>query len=126
MGVHQFQRPSSRMVAGTRSVRTRAASTAMATAGARFGQIFIEPLAQLHAQGRLPVYELDPRLGEVLPSYPDLPAPVAAFFLKSWTRIYGVIMAAAFGHLNWAVAEASVLFEAEIMAMAESLVSKSR
>lgn len=92
-------------------------------AGARFGQIFIGPLIQLHEQGRLPVYELDSRLGDVLPSHGEVPAPVAAFFLKAWTRLYGVIMAEAFGHLVWAVSEAEVLFEAEIAAIAESLVS---
>jgi AcrR family transcriptional regulator len=75
-------------------------------AGACFAQIFIEPLTQLHAEGRLRV-------------------PVEAFFLSAWTRLYGVIMADAFGHLSWAVADGSALFEAELQAMTESLVSKT-
>jgi AcrR family transcriptional regulator len=75
-------------------------------AGACFGQIFIDPLERLHAEGRLTT-------------------PVDAFFLSAWTRIYGVIMSEAFGHLSWAVSDGTALFEAELQAMTESLVSKN-
>jgi len=90
-------------------------------AGACFGQIFIDPLLRLYADGRLPLMKLDQTLRE----HADLPAPVAAFFLSAWTRIYGVIMSEAFGHLSWAVADGTLLFEAELQAMTESLVSKN-
>lgn len=55
----------------------------------------------------------------------DLPQPVTAFFLSTWTRIYGAIMSEAFGHLSWAVADGAALFEAELKALTESLVSKN-
>lgn len=90
-------------------------------AGARFCQIFIEPMIELYRQGRLPAVELDPGLGEVLRGREDIPGPVAAFFLQAWTRLYGAIMAEAFGHLAWAVTDAKILFEAELEAMTKDL-----
>jgi AcrR family transcriptional regulator len=74
-------------------------------AGRCFGGIFLEPLTELHAGG-------------------VIAEPVESFFLKSWTRLYGVIMAEAFGHLRWALPDATALFEAELQAMTESLVSR--
>jgi len=92
-------------------------------AGACFGQMFIEPMMVLHAQGRLPVTKMS--VGP-LRAHADLPEPVTAFFLSAWTRIYGAIMSEAFGHLSWAVSDGAALFEAELQALTESLVSKSR
>jgi AcrR family transcriptional regulator len=73
-------------------------------AGAQFGQIFLDPLTALHEQGRLPA--ADPYL----------------FFIRAWTQFYGLIMAEAFGHLSWAVADAEPLFEAELKTFTESLI----
>lgn len=75
-------------------------------AGACFGQIFIDPLERLHAEGKLST-------------------PVDASFVTAWTRLYGVIMSEAFGHLSWALADGTALFEAELQAMTESLISKN-
>jgi AcrR family transcriptional regulator len=91
-------------------------------AGACFGQMFIDPILELHAQGRLPVAKSS--VG-ALREHSDLPQPVAAFFLSAWTRIYGAIMAEAFGHLSWAVADGTAVFEAELQALSESLVSRN-
>lgn len=91
------------------------------SAGARFCRIFAEPMITLYERGQLPAVDLDPRLGEVMQGHVDMPGPVAAFFLNSWTRLYGVIMAEAFGHLAWAVNDAEVLFEAELEAITRSL-----
>ncbi|HCT79719.1 MAG TPA: TetR family transcriptional regulator [Micromonosporaceae bacterium] len=85
-------------------------------AGAQFGQIFIDPLLALHAQGRLPV-------GKALVEHEEVPADVYTFFLNAWTQFYGLIMAEAFGHLSWAVTDAEPLFEAQLEAFTESLVS---
>jgi len=90
-------------------------------AGACFGQMFIDPMLKLHAQGRLPAL---PPVGP-LREHPELPEPVAAFFLSAWTRIYGAIMAEAFGHLSWAVSDGTAIFESELQALTESLVSKN-
>jgi AcrR family transcriptional regulator len=90
-------------------------------AGACFGRIFIDPLLELHAQGRLP----EAQTGQTLVQHDDLPPTVAAFFLSAWTRLYGAIMAEAFGHLRWAVEDGEALFEAELRAMTEPLISKN-
>ena len=91
-------------------------------AGACFGQMFIEPMMVLHAQGRLPAAKAS--VGP-LRAHGDLPEPVAAFFLSAWIRIYGAIMSEAFGHLSWAVADGTAIFEAEVQTLTESLVSKN-
>lgn len=95
--------------------------TELRDAGACLGQIFIDPLLRLHGEGRLPL----PTGVGPLREHADLPEPVAAFFLSAWTRIYGVIMSEAFGHLSWAVADGEALFESELQSLAESLVSKN-
>src|SRR5215470_11236125 len=92
-------------------------------AGRCFGQMFIDPMLQLYAQGRLPVANAS--FGP-LREHGELPEQVTAFFLSAWTRIYGAIMSEAFGHLSWAVADGAAIFEAELQALTESLVSKSR
>ena len=95
-------------------------------AGARFGRTFLDPILELHNQGLVPEGRLENRLGEAHPELSGLPDAVAAFFLRSWTRLYGVIMAEAFGHLAWAVADASALFDAELAAIADSLGGETR
>lgn len=90
-------------------------------AGACFGQMFIDPILKLYAQGRLPVLAPVGPLRE----HPQLPEPVAAFFLSAWTRVYGAIMAEAFGHLSWAVSDGTAIFESELRTLTESLVSKN-
>ncbi len=84
-------------------------------AGNQFGMIFIEPMLALHAQGRLPVRD-------ALASQFDIPAEVYTYFLARWAQFYGLIMAEAFGHLSWAVDDATDLFEAELKAVTESLL----
>ena len=96
--------------------------TELRDAGADFGRIFIDGLLRLHAEGRLPPVS---RPVGPLRDHADLPEPVAAFFLSAWTRIYGATMSEAFGHLSWAVSDGTALFEAELQAMTESLVSKN-
>lgn len=92
-------------------------------AGARFGQIFIEPMLQLWQAGRLP--QLDhvdmDRLVGAMPSHGELPLEVTTVFLTSWTRLYGVLAAELFGQLTWATANTEPLFEAELAWFAASL-----
>ncbi len=88
-------------------------------AGHQFGQIFTDLMVELHRQGLLPESRVE------LPVHGELPPAVSARFLKSYTRLYGVIMAEAFGHLRWALDDATALFESELADMAESLVSKT-
>lgn len=87
-------------------------------AGRCFGQMFIDPMLALFFQGRLPAPKMP--VGP-LREHGELPEPVAAFFLSSWTRVYGVIMSEAFGHLSWAVSDGAALFEAELQALTEVL-----
>jgi AcrR family transcriptional regulator len=86
-------------------------------AGFQFGMIFLHELMTLYEQGRLPV-------GEALVEHEAVPVEVYTYFLIQWTRFYGMIMAEAFGHLSWAVADAEPLFESELKAFADSLISK--
>jgi AcrR family transcriptional regulator len=86
-------------------------------AGAEFGMIFIEQMLVLYADGRLPVRE-------ALVEHEGIPTEVYTYFLLKWTQFYGLIMTEAFGHLSWAVADAEPLFEAELKAFADSLISK--
>ncbi|GHJ49783.1 TetR family transcriptional regulator [Catellatospora sp. TT07R-123] len=85
-------------------------------AGARFGIIFIEPMVELWRDGRLPALDhVDlSHLGQALPNLPELPVEVAAVFLTSWTRLYGVIAAELFDQLSWTGVDTEPLFEAEI------------
>ncbi|WP_117210022.1 TetR/AcrR family transcriptional regulator [Allorhizocola rhizosphaerae] len=87
-------------------------------AGHRFGRIFTDLMVELYRQGRLPDVLVD------LPAHEDLPPSVTALFLKGWTRLYGVIMAEAFGHLNWALTDATALFESELADMTADLRSR--
>ena len=86
-------------------------------AGAQFGMIFIAELLSLHEQGRLPVRDK-------LVEHEGVPTEVYTYFLLKWTQFYGLIMSEAFGHLSWAVADAEPLFEAELQAFTDSLISK--
>lgn len=95
----------------------------MQHAGARFGRIFIAPMVTLWEQGRLPdLGHVDlSRLAGSLPEHGDLPVEVAAAFLTSWTRLYGVLTVELFGQLAWASTDVEVLFEAELAAFQASL-----
>lgn len=86
-------------------------------AGAQFGMIFLNELMVLYAEGRLPVRE-------ALVEHELIPADVYTYFLVKGTQFYGMIMAEAFGHLSWATDNAEPLFEAELQAFTDSLLSK--
>ncbi len=86
-------------------------------AGFQFGLIFLNELNQLYLEGRLPV-------GEALAKSDHVPPEVYTYFLVKWTQFYGIIMAEAFGHLSWALDNAEPLFEAELQAFTDSLISK--
>ncbi|MBV1848612.1 TetR/AcrR family transcriptional regulator [Catellatospora tritici] len=85
-------------------------------AGARFGQLFIEPILELWRDGRLPpMGHVDlSRLKSALPNHGELPVEVTAVFLTSWTRLYGVLAAELFDQLNWTGVATEPLFEAEL------------
>jgi AcrR family transcriptional regulator len=97
-------------------------------AGAAFGRMFIEPMLQLHAAGRLPATpHVDlAQLSGVLPAQGELPIEVSAFFLNSWTRFYGVLAAELFGQLSWAAIDTEPLFEAELAAFAAAFEQPAR
>jgi AcrR family transcriptional regulator len=92
-------------------------------AGASFGRAFIEPMLQLHAQGRLPATpHIDlAQLAGALPAMGELPIEVSAVFLNAWTRFYGVLAAELFGQLSWAATDTEPLFEAELAAFTASI-----
>ncbi|WP_144118958.1 TetR/AcrR family transcriptional regulator [Catellatospora sichuanensis] len=85
-------------------------------AGACFGAVFVQPMLELWQAGRLPdVRHLDlDKLAGALPAQGELPIEVTAFFLTSWTRLYGVLAAELFGQLTWAATDTEPLFEAEL------------
>ena len=92
-------------------------------AGARFGQPFLTAFAQLFAgpAADLPTTPagslLEPHLGRFSAlNQVALPATVVQTYLSAWARLYGIVALEVFGHIRWAIDDASVLFEAELAA----------
>jgi AcrR family transcriptional regulator len=98
-------------------------------AGARFGGVFAELVAQIYLERGFPVpdeADLDPALKVQLQEWcTKLPVPlplgVVHVFLSCWIRLYGMVCMEVFGHLRFALADAGPMFEAELRALSELL-----
>jgi AcrR family transcriptional regulator len=98
-------------------------------ASRRFGRLFGELIARLYQQRPFPINAdeaIEPRLAEQLREWgEDFPVPVPLgvlqLFLSCWIRLYGAVCLEVFGHLRFAVADAELIFEAELRSLAERL-----
>jgi hypothetical protein len=98
-------------------------------AGVRFGAVFGTLVAQLYYARPFPAPaddEIDPALREELATWcggfpAPLPLGVAQVFLSCWVRIYGLVCMEVFGHLKFALTDATPIFEAELRDLAHLL-----
>ena len=98
-------------------------------AGTRFGRVFGELVARIYLERPFPAPaadELDPALRAQLADWTgDFPVPlpvgVAQVFLSCWIRLYGMVAMEVFGHLAFALTDASAMFESELADMAGML-----
>lgn len=92
-------------------------------AGRRFGEAFLRTFAAVGVPAGIPLPQLSPADTALFrQQHPaGLPEPLIGFFLASWTRLYGVVAMEVFGHLRWAIADTSALFEAELAAFSALL-----
>ena len=98
-------------------------------AGMRFGAIFLEVFAQVHATTHFPAPPADhrtPGLDAALAAWKDGPAPLPSgamqVFLGCWARLHGMISLEVFGHLQWvALPQPEDLFRAHVATMMEEL-----
>lgn len=94
-------------------------------AGKRFGSVFLEVFAQVHARTGFAVPPTDhrtPRLDAELAAWKHGPAPLPAgamqVFLACWARLHGLISLEVFGHLTWVeLSDPEALFRAELATM---------
>jgi len=90
--------------------------------GARFGAVFLDTVAAVHATRPLPPAppaDVAERFAAGLQPYLDahgdrFPLEVVYAFVAGWTRLYGLVAIEAFGHLSWALTDVEPLFEAEL------------
>jgi AcrR family transcriptional regulator len=91
-------------------------------AGARFGAVFAELIARIHAERGFPTpaeEDLEPALRDQLRAWCStmpvvLPIGVMHVVLSCWIRLYGMVCMEVFGHLRFALDDAEPMFEAEL------------
>jgi AcrR family transcriptional regulator len=94
-------------------------------AGLRFGSVFLEVFAEVHATTDFalrPAEHRTPELETALSAWKDGPAPLPAgamqVFLACWSRLHGMISLEVFGHLHWVgLPEPEDLFRAHVATM---------
>jgi AcrR family transcriptional regulator len=87
--------------------------------GYQFGQVFLDLFGDLYRRRPFSIpadNEIDPRLREQLARYRDLAStdlPLGALqtFLRCWVLLYGAVSLEVFGHLKFALDDASPMFE---------------
>jgi AcrR family transcriptional regulator len=94
----------------------------------RFAATFLTEFTALWHQRPVntpPVCLIEERLGRHLGPYTathrDIPLPVLFILLSAWTRLYGLVAMEVFGHMDWAVTDAEILFEMELRNFARQL-----
>ncbi|GGJ76892.1 TetR family transcriptional regulator [Pilimelia anulata] len=90
-------------------------------AGRRLGEVFIAAFAPLWnntAAARQPAALDETAITHFRQVHGDaLPTAAVAYYLRAWTRLYGVVAMEVFGHLRfWAADDLTPLFEAEVAA----------
>lgn len=95
----------------------------------RFGAVFGELIARIHAERAFPTPaedELPPELRAQLQTWcatmpVALPLGVVHVVLSCWIRLYGMVCMEVFGHLRFALDDAAPMFESELRALGELL-----
>jgi len=94
----------------------------------RFAATFLAEFASLWRQRPVntpPICLIEERLGQHLGPYAamhrDIPLPVLFLLLSAWTRLYGLVAMEVFGHMDWAITDAGILFEMELHNFASQL-----
>ena len=98
-------------------------------AGMRFGAVFLDVFAEVHATTDFPLPPADhrtPALDTALSAWKDGPSPLPSgamqVFLSCWARLHGMITLEVFGHLHWVrLPGPDDLFRAEVATMLEEL-----
>jgi AcrR family transcriptional regulator len=91
----------------------------LAECGRRFGGTFLSLIIELWNKQPFAVpapEEIDPGLLEQVERYRDglgidLPAGLVVTYLRCWVRLYGTVSLEVFGHMKFAVEDASPMFE---------------
>jgi AcrR family transcriptional regulator len=100
--------------------------------GYRFARVFLDLFGELYAQGPFPIpadSQIEPSLRGQLARYrqlagTQLPLGALQVFLRCWVLLYGAISMEVFGHLEFALEDASPMFELMLADMA-ALVGRS-
>jgi AcrR family transcriptional regulator len=87
--------------------------------GYRFGQVFLDLFGELYRQRPFPIPaddEIQPSLRRQLTRYrelviSDLPLGALQTFLRCWVLLYGTVSLEVFGHMEFALDDASPMFE---------------
>jgi AcrR family transcriptional regulator len=87
--------------------------------GYQFGQVFLDLFGDLYRRRPFtipPDDEIDPALRHQLARYrelvgTDLPLGALQAFLRCWVLLYGIVSLEAFGHMKFALDDASPMFE---------------
>jgi AcrR family transcriptional regulator len=87
--------------------------------GYQFGQVFLDLFGELYRRRPFPIPaddEIDPSLRVQLAKYrglvnTDLPLGALQTFLRCWVLLYGTVSLEVFGHLKFALDDASPMFE---------------
>ena len=94
--------------------------------GYKFGQVFLELFGDLYRRRPFPIpadHEIQPALRVQLARYrelvdSDLPLGALQTFLRCWVLLYGTVSLEVFGHLRFALDDASPMFELMLADMA--------
>ena len=102
-------------------------ASVVAECAGKFSLEFVTLFFELWTKHPFPVpadSEIDPGLLAQLVRYrdalgADLPAGAVLVFLRCWVRLYGMVTLEVFGHLHFALDDASALFEYTLVELAE-------
>jgi len=94
--------------------------------GRQFGKVFLDLFGDLYRRRPFPIpadSEIQPELREQLARYrevigSDLPVGALQTFLRCWVLLYGTVSLEVFGHLRFALDDASPMFELMLSDMA--------
>lgn len=97
--------------------------------GYQFGQVFLDLFGELYRKRPFSIPsddEIDPALRVQLSRYreltrTDLPLGALQTFLRCWVLLYGTVSLEAFGHMKFALDDASPMFELTLSDMAPML-----
>jgi AcrR family transcriptional regulator len=97
--------------------------------GYQFGQVFLDLFGELYRRRPFSIpsdEEIDPDLRAQLVRYhdlvgTDLPLGALQTFLRCWVLLYGMVSLEAFGHMKFALDDASPMFELMLSDMAPML-----